>query len=265
MTTSKQEHPRRTRRTPLTALGGVVFAATAILGTAVGPAAADSVSQDITVYATTEGFVDSGIVLPDNTEVTLTASGSATFAQNDPNLTAGPDGFAGACIGGCPIDGANLGALIVKIGDAAPVIAGSGPTTLTGSGPVSFAFNDTSGNSNDNGGSFLVTAQYDNGLTAPTLTGTPPAGTVGQPYHYAFTVAGQPGPAVTATATLPAGLTLSEAGVLAGTPTAAGSFTFAVTATNTAGSSDPLPVTIEVTAPSTGFLGSLEQFFGFGS
>lgn len=233
-------------------------------------ATAIAVSQDITVYATTAGFVDSGIVLPENTEVTLTASGLATFAQNDPNLTAGPDGFAGACIGGCPLEGANIGALIVKIGDAAPQVAGTGPITLAGSGPVRFAFNDTSaaGNSDDNAGSFLVTAVYDNGVTAPSLTGTPPVGILGQPYDYAFTTAGQPEPTVTTTGALPAGLTLSEAGVLAGTPTAAGSFTFTVTATNIAGNSDPLPVTIEITdttAPPTGSLGSLEQWFGFGS
>ncbi|EEN86133.1 putative Ig domain protein, partial [Rhodococcus erythropolis SK121] len=101
---------------------------------------------------------------------------------------------------------------------------------------------------------------------APTLSGTPPAGVLGQLYSHAFTTAGQPDPAVTVTAgVLPAGLTLTEAGVLSGTPTAAGSFTFTVTASNGIGESAVLPVTLVVTdsaPPSTGSLGSLE---GFGS
>jgi hypothetical protein len=64
------------------------------------------------------------------------------------------------------------------------------------------------------------------------------------------------------------GVTLSETGVLSGIPTAVGSFTFTVTATNSVGTSAPLAVTVEVPAiapPSTGSFGSADLFFGFGS
>ncbi|MBW4818763.1 YncE family protein [Rhodococcus qingshengii] len=43
---------------------------------------------------------------------------------------------------------------------------------------------------------------------APTLTGTPASGVLGQPYSHTFTTSGQPDPTITVTAgTLPAGLT----------------------------------------------------------
>lgn len=60
---------------------------------------------------------------------------------------------------------------------------------------------------------------------ALTITsGSPPAGEVNAPYSFQFTATGGTGNynwAVTA-GTLPAGLTLSAAGLLSGTPTAAG-------------------------------------------
>lgn len=82
---------------------------------------------------------------------------------------------------------------------------------------------------------------------APTLTGAPAAGILGQPYTHAFTVTGQPIPVtVTLTAgTLPLGLTLTEAGVLPGTPTEAG--TFAVTFTASNGVGTPATLTISET------------------
>ncbi|MCE4267311.1 YncE family protein, partial [Rhodococcus globerulus] len=100
---------------------------------------------------------------------------------------------------------------------------------------------------------------------APTLDGTPPTGAVNTPYTHTFTVTGQPAPTVTVTGgTLPDGLELSAAGVLSGTPTTAGSFTFSVTASNGFGTAAVLAdVTIEVTQtppPATGLLGSLENF-----
>ncbi|PBC43545.1 hypothetical protein CJ178_19830 [Rhodococcus sp. ACPA4] len=100
---------------------------------------------------------------------------------------------------------------------------------------------------------------------APTLDGTPPTGAVNTPYTHTFTVTGQPAPTVTVTdGTLPDGLELSAAGVLSGTPTTAGSFTFSMTASNGFGTPAVLAdVTIEVTQtppPATGLLGSLENF-----
>ncbi|MCA1007225.1 putative Ig domain-containing protein [Rhodococcus hoagii] len=81
---------------------------------------------------------------------------------------------------------------------------------------------------------------------APTLTGTPAAGVVGQPYSHTFTVTGQPAPTVTVTTgTLPDGLDLSTDGVLSGTPTTTDSSTFTVTAANSVGTAT-LDVTLAV-------------------
>jgi hypothetical protein len=73
----------------------------------------------------------------------------------------------------------------------------------------------------------------------PTLTaaGPPSTGTVGTAYPaYSFTATGAPAPTFAiSSGALPAGLTLSGAGLLSGTPTAAGSSAFTVTATNGVG------------------------------
>lgn len=79
---------------------------------------------------------------------------------------------------------------------------------------------------------------------APTISGTPPAGTVGEAYSFAFTTSGDPTVTVTG-GTLPPGLTLSSDGVLSGTPTDGGSYPVTIRATNAFGSTD-LSVTIEI-------------------
>ncbi len=87
------------------------------------------------------------------------------------------------------------------------------------------------------------------------VVGTPPAARVGVPYTHTFTAsAGTPPYTFTrAAGTLPAGLTLSTAGVLSGTPTAAGAFSFTVrvtdSATRTAQAAVPLTVAPAVPAP----------------
>jgi hypothetical protein len=69
--------------------------------------------------------------------------------------------------------------------------------------------------------------------TPPALTGTPSTASVGEAYRYTFTRTGNPLPLVSkSSGALPAGLTLSSAGVLSGTPTRAGTFTFGLSANN---------------------------------
>lgn len=74
--------------------------------------------------------------------------------------------------------------------------------------------------------------------TATTaLSGKPPAGGVGEPYSFAFTVTGSPAPTVgLSSGTLPHGLKLSPTGALTGTPTTAGTYRFVVVASGPAGS-----------------------------
>ncbi|MHB1056908.1 MAG: putative Ig domain-containing protein [Rhodanobacter sp.] len=91
-------------------------------------------------------------------------------------------------------------------------------------------------------------------VDAPAIDVTPatlPSGTGGQAYTQNLSSSGGAAPytyAVTA-GTLPAGLTLSSAGALSGTPTASGSFNFTVTATDQHGFQGALAYTFVVNAP----------------
>ena len=85
------------------------------------------------------------------------------------------------------------------------------------------------------------------------LTPAPPAGRVGVAYGtngqgYQFRATGYPNPTWSFTGTLPPGLSLNSAGLLSGTPTAMGNFTFTVRATNSIGQ-DSRVVTIAINAP----------------
>ena len=82
-----------------------------------------------------------------------------------------------------------------------------------------------------------------------------PGGTVGVPYNQTISASNGAAPyhfAVTSGA-LPSGLTLSAAGLLSGTPTTVGSFSFSVTATDANGSTGSQSYTIVITYNFTGF------------
>ncbi|WP_306903959.1 putative Ig domain-containing protein [Arthrobacter pascens] len=87
---------------------------------------------------------------------------------------------------------------------------------------------------------------------APAFTASSPpdTGTVGTAYSYTFTASGIPAPTFTVSSgSLPAGLTLSSAGVLAGTPTSPGVSTYTVTASNgTTPAATTAPLTLTITA-----------------
>ncbi|TXH70606.1 MAG: autotransporter domain-containing protein [Lysobacteraceae bacterium] len=110
----------------------------------------------------------------------------------------------------------------------------SGTPTASGTFNISVTATDSTG-----GTPATVTNNYTLVIAAPTLTMTPtagalPGGTAGTAYNQSFVASGGIAPyayALTAGA-LPAGMTLSPAGVLSGTPTAAGNFTFSVRATD---------------------------------
>jgi hypothetical protein len=87
----------------------------------------------------------------------------------------------------------------------------------------------------DNRAQVVVTTSA---ITITVNPATLPNGTVGTAYNQTITATGgAPGYTFTATGTLPAGLSLSSAGVLSGTPTTAGTSNFTVTATDSGGNS----------------------------
>ena len=71
-------------------------------------------------------------------------------------------------------------------------------------------------------------------MSAPNITSPPPpAPTLGSAYSFQVTASGNPRPTFAITAgALPAGLAMSTAGLITGTPTTVGSSTFTVTASN---------------------------------
>ncbi|MDV6278220.1 hypothetical protein R3Q06_32665 [Rhodococcus erythropolis] len=107
------------------------------------------------------------------------------------------------------------------------------------------------------GGTRVYVANRDSGSVSviaievpPTITGSVPAGVVGQGYSHTVTVTGFPTPAVSVTAgTPPPGLTVTPAGTLSGTPAAAGEYSFTLTADNGVAPAASLPVTVPITGP----------------
>ncbi|PVM89853.1 autotransporter outer membrane beta-barrel domain-containing protein [Caulobacter radicis] len=109
------------------------------------------------------------------------------------------------------------------------VISGAALQTQTGT------FNFTVTATDANG--FPVAQAYSVAIAQVTLVTTSPAnGVAGQAYNQVLATNGGTAPySYTMTGALPAGVTLSSAGALSGTPTASGSFGFEVTATDAYG------------------------------
>ncbi|WP_170285579.1 NHL repeat-containing protein [Microbacterium rhizomatis] len=116
----------------------------------------------------------------------------------------------------------------------------SGTPTETGT----FDFTLTATNGIDPDATLPASIDVD---SLPTLTGTPPAAVDGVAYTYPFTTTGHPLPTVfVISGALPPGLTLTDAGVLSGTPTQTGTFAFTLMATNGVERLTTLPVTMDV-------------------
>ncbi|GII52614.1 hypothetical protein Pth03_10030 [Planotetraspora thailandica] len=114
------------------------------------------------------------------------------------------------------------------------------------------------------GGSYKFTLSASNGVgTAATAAetvvvqaparftgGTSPIAVVGKKYSYRFAATGYPTPKITrVSGTLPPGLKLAANGTLSGTPTRAGSYRFALSATNGVGTAAKITKTVIVRAP----------------
>jgi hypothetical protein len=120
--------------------------------------------------------------------------------------------------------------------------------TPTEAGTWSFTVTATNTAGTDSVDSTITIAPATPAQTAPTISGDPPGGTVGTAYAFDYTVTGEPAPTASVTSgDLPPGLGLSDSGHLSGTPTEAGTWSFTVTATNTAGT-DSVDSTITIAA-----------------
>jgi hypothetical protein len=109
--------------------------------------------------------------------------------------------------------------------------------TLSGTptAPGTFSFTVSAKDSSTGTGPYTGSQSYTLTVGVGITPGSLPSATVGKAYKLNLTAAGGTAPYTWALASgpgLPAGLTLSSAGVLSGTPTAAGSFNFSVKATD---------------------------------
>ncbi|MGQ2989587.1 MAG: beta strand repeat-containing protein [Brevundimonas sp.] len=129
----------------------------------------------------------------------------------------------------------------------------SGTPTASGT----FAFTVTAADASTGTGPYTATQAYSLTVALPTLSLSPgslPGATVAAPYSQTLTAnGGTPGYIFATSDPLPAGVTLSSGGVLSGTPTAGGSFTFSVTATDSTTGTGPATgsqvYTLNVAAP----------------
>jgi len=128
----------------------------------------------------------------------------------------------------------------------------SGTPTVPGSYPITVTATDTV--LTGAGAPFSVTQNYTLDVPAPVIVVAPatiPDGTAGQAYSATLSATGGVGPytfAVT-TGALPAGVTLSSTGTVAGTPTASGTFNVTVTATDANGQTGAQAYTVTIAVP----------------
>ena len=138
----------------------------------------------------------------------------------------------------------------LTIGDEASLIVSEG-TTLTNNGTVT----------TEEGGTLTNNGKIDNSGTLPdSIEGSQPPkitttslldGTVNAAYNQTLAADNNPTSWSVTNGTLPDGLTLNSDGTITGTPSAVGSSTFTVTATNASGS-DSKQFSLMVTQPVTG-------------
>ena len=179
--------------------------------------------------------------------VRFTSADTTTFTVGTPGTfevtTAG-----GGAVPTLTVTGAlPTGVTFTDNGDRTATLAGTPGASTAGTYPLTFTA--TSGTATP------VTQPFTLTVGCQTITVTPagalPSGGIGTPYSQAFAVTGGTAPhtfSISAGAP-PQPLTLDPTGVLSGTPTQAGTFTFTVTATDALGCSGNASVTLAISCP----------------
>jgi hypothetical protein len=146
-------------------LGTAIVLALAAQATAAGPAKS---SRVYSVGSVTVPGVDTGLVLKQGRSVTVTATGTVcpgtgycTSPGGNPAADTSSTAFGGFLQPSAPAYG-----LVGRVGTGPWTQIGDGPTTLSGTGELVFAFNDDL--YADNAGSFTVTVSYARGSAAQT-------------------------------------------------------------------------------------------------
>ncbi len=192
----------------------------------------------------------------------FTGSQAYTLTVAAPTITLPPTTLAGGTTGTTytatlnPATGGTAPYTYAVTAGALPGGLTLNPTTRAISGnPTAagtFNFTVTATDSSTGTGPFTATQSYAITVVAIVLDpATLPGATAAAPYSQTITASNGTAPygfTVTAGA-LPAGLALSTGGTLSGTPTAAGTFNFTVTATDAASNSGSRAYTLAVAAP----------------
>jgi outer membrane protein OmpA-like peptidoglycan-associated protein len=237
------------------------------------PSSGTAGSYSFTLSATNgSGTVSAGVSV-----TVVPAAAAATFpvAPTMPTAVIGTAyayTFAGA---GYPAPSYSIASGTLPVGltlDLSTGVISGTPTTAT---VASFTIAATNSSGTVQAGPITLTVNPP--PAAPVFTAAqPPGATAGTVYSYSFAATGFPLPTFTTTDALPVGLTLSSAGVLAGTPAggSVGSYPITMTATNGIGSgtasftlsvvgAPAAPVLGATTPPSTGVIESAYSTYVF--
>lgn len=202
-------------------------------------------SYNFTVTATNIGGV---VTSPTLTIVVAAASTVPVFTTQNPlsGLTGVAYTYTFSASGSpAPTFALNSGALPIGLLLASTGVLSGTPTTIGVSTFTVIAIN-TAGSAISNTITLTINA-------LPVFTAfTPTSGTVGSVYQYQFAATNSPTSWAVLSGSVPAGLALSpSSGLLSGTPTTAGSSTFAISATNVGGTASTGSLTLVVAAAAT--------------
>jgi large repetitive protein len=171
----------------------------------------------------------------------FTATYAAPFSQNI-SASGGIGAYSYALTGSLPAG--------LTLNPATGLISG----TPTASGSFAFTVTATDTGATGPGAPFTIAGNYTLTVAAPTITVTPaalPAAIAGQVFTATLSSTGAVGPYSYSLASgmLPAGVSLSPAGLLSGTPTASGSFAFTVGVRDANGQTGNAALTLNVGVP----------------